>query len=264
MERVTKLNKNIPNEFFNTVKKQAIFFDIYNFFDIAIAVKSNQKEQLDGFLQFYPRFRAKQANQKIDATYYIMVETPGRDRFETCSYVIAEENSRLRVKILDDVASAPSYANMLAYNYVAANLNSHFFLHAAVVSWNEAADGLRPDNGLAIVGSSGAGKTTLMLKLLLSRAGLETHSDKIYPFKFLSDEQLVINRATHQTAPFPRSIGIRESVLALFDNIEVEHLEPQKIIGGERKWFVDISEISVNEVGESCRLRNIVFLVNSF
>ena len=146
----------------------------------------------------------------------------------------------------------PSYAYLLAYNYIAANLKSHFLLHGAVVSLN--------DDGLAIVGSSGSGKTTLMLELLLKKG-----------FKFLSDDQVTINRTTHKIDPFPRSIRIRERALALFD-FKLEHLEPQTVIGGQRKWFVDISDISENGIfakqsresgGEPCRLKYLVFLVNS-
>ena len=99
-----------------------------------------------------------------------------------------------------------------------------------------------------------------MLELLLKK-----------DFKFLSDDQLAINRTTHQIDPFPRSIGIRESALALFDNSSLkqgirdllEHLEPQAVIGGQRKWFVDIEEISEDGIGEPCRLKHLVFLVNS-
>jgi len=241
-----KFAENISNTIFNAIKERAVFSDIYSFFDVAIAMKSDKQEQLDWFRRLYPRFRVEKAKtEKIDVTYYMMVETPyvGTD-LKSAPYIVAEENSCLKVKVLDDVDSLASYAYLLAYNYITAHLKSHFLLHAAVVSWN--------DDGLAIVGSSGSGKTTLMLELLLKKG-----------FRFLSDDQLVINRTTHKINPFPRSVGIRESALELFDNLELEHLEPQTVIGQQRKWFVDISEISENGIGEPCRLKYLVFLVNS-
>ncbi len=87
-----KSHENISNDFFNAIKAQAVFSDIYSFFDFAIAP-----------------------------------EKP---------LVIAEENSRLKIKSLDDIDSVPSYAYLLAYNYIAANLTSHFLLHGVALSWN--------------------------------------------------------------------------------------------------------------------------------
>lgn len=222
----------------DAIKARAVFSDIYRFFDVAIAMKSDREELLDWIRQLYPRFRMEKAEHKVDATYYMMAETPREP------LVIADENSHLKVKALNDIDSMPSYAYLLAFNYIAADLRSHFLLHSAVVARN--------DNGLAIVGSSGSGKTTLMLQLLLRRG-----------FGFLSDDWLAINRTTHLIDPFPRSIGIRETTLSLFDSLDFGHLEPQVVIGGQRKWFVDISEISENGVEQPCRLKHVVFLVNS-
>lgn len=233
-----EFNENNPNASFDAVKTRAVFSDVYRFFDVAIAMKSDKKESLDWIRRLYPRFWTEETEQKVDATYYMMTKTSEEP------FIIGEENSHLRVKALDDIDCMPSYAYLLAFNYIAANLRSHFLLHGAVVSW--------ADDGLAIMGPSGSGKTTLMLQLLLRRG-----------FRFLSDDQLAINRMTHLIDPFPRNIGIRESALALFGNLDLEHLEPQVIVGGGRKWFVDISEISESGIGKACRLKYMVFLVNS-
>lgn len=90
-----KFHENISNAFFNAIKAQAIFSDIYSFFDVAIAMKSDRKEQLDWFRRLYPRFRMEKVKQKVDATYYMMVKTPYVG-CTPCGYnlVIAEENSR--------------------------------------------------------------------------------------------------------------------------------------------------------------------------
>jgi hypothetical protein len=233
-----EFNENIPNACFSEIKARAVFSDVYRFFDVAIAMKSDKKEMLNWIRRLYPRFRIEKTEQNIHATYYMMIRTSEKP------LIIGEENSHLKVKALDDTDSMPSYAYLLALNYIAANLKSHFLLHGAVVS--------RTDDGLAIVGSSGSGKTTLMLQLLL-RGG----------FRFLSDDQLAINRTTYLIDPFPRNIGIRESALALFGNLGLEHLEPQVVVGGQRKWFVDISEVFENGIGKPCRLKYLVFLVNS-
>jgi hypothetical protein len=221
---------------FDAVKTRAVFSDVYKFVDVSVAMKSDKREMLDWFRRLYPRFRVEK--ETVDVTYYIMAEASEKP------FVIAEENSHLKTRFTDDMDFAPSYAHLLAFNYIAANLKSHFLLHSAVVSRN--------GDGLALVGPSGSGKTALMLQLLLKKE-----------FKYLSDDQLVINRTTHLADPYPRSIGIRENTLALFDGLELENREPQVVIGGQRKWFVDISEISENTVGKSCHLKHLVFLVNS-
>ena len=237
-EGFMELHENMAGFSFNSIKARAVFSDIYRFFDITIAMKSDEKELLGWLRQFYSRFRIEKAKQKVDAIFYMMAKKPEGP------LVIAEEDSLLKIKSLDDIDSVPPYAYLLAFNYIAANLKSHFLLHSAVVSRN--------NEGLAIIGPSGSGKTVLTLQMLLRKG-----------FSFLSDDQLAINRRTHLIDPFLRSIGIRENTLTLFDNLELEHLEPQVIVGGQRKWFVDISEISGNEVGKPCRLKYLVFLVNS-
>lgn len=220
----------------NKIKARAVFYDIYHFFGVAIAMKSDQKEPLDWFRQLYPRFRMEKADRKADATYYMMVKTPN------APLVIAEEASGRKVKMLEDKDALSFYAHLFAFNYIAAHLKSHFLLHGAAVSRN--------GMGVVIVGNSYAGKSTLTLELVYRRG-----------FKFLSDDQVALNRTTHQIDPFPRSIGIREHTLTLFDHLEYEQVEPHTIAGGERKWFVDFSKITENRIGASCHLKSLVFLV---
>ncbi|MFC1716956.1 hypothetical protein ACFL6S_25030 [Candidatus Poribacteria bacterium] len=227
-----------PNISLEAVKANAVFSDVYRFFDITIAMKSDREYMLAWFRRLYPRFRQENANEKADATYYMMYGTLGE------AFVVAEENSHLETRSAGNQHSAIFYASLLVSNYIAGNMKSHFLLHGAAISYN--------GNGMAIAGPSYYGKTSLTLQLLLRKG-----------FRFLSDDQLAINRATHLVDPFPRGIGIRENTLAFFDELELEHLESSMDSGGQRKWLVDISEISENGLGKTCRLRYLVFLVNS-
>lgn len=224
---------------FEEVKASAVFSDVYRFFDITIAMKSDREDMLTWFRRMYPRFGGENVDEKVDATYYMMVGMPGKP------FVAAEENSHLRIRSVDHEHSTVFYAYLLAINYIAVNLKSHFLLHSAAVSWN--------GDGMVIAGPSCCGKTSLTLQLLLRNG-----------FRFLSDDQLGIDRTTRLITPFPRSIGIRENTLALFDELDIEHLEPYMDSDGRRKWLVDISEISENGIGEPCRLKYLVFLVDSF
>ena len=218
------------------LQSRAVFSFICRFFNVTIAIKSDHTEPLEWFRRLYPRFRIQRAPTRIDATYYLMVKTP------KTPLVIAEEGLSRKVKVLDDVHAVTFYAHQFVLHYIATHLKSHFLLHGAALS----GDG----HGIAIMGNSYAGKTTLTLELL--RKG----------FRFLSDDQLAINRTTHQIEPFPRSVGIREGALSLFDELELEHRPPHVITNGQRKWFVDISDLSPLEIGETCRLRYLFLLVN--
>lgn len=222
----------------DVIEANAVFSDIYKFFGIIIAMRSDREDTLGWFRNLYSRFRQEDTDGKVDATYYMMVEMLGEP------FVVSEENSHLRIRSADDECSAMLYAYLLAGNYLADNLKSHFLIHAAAVSW----DG----DGLAVVGASCYGKTSLTLQLLLRNG-----------FRFLSDDQLAINRTTYLIDPFPRGVGVRENTLALFHELDLKHLETYVDSDGQRKWFADISEISKYGVEESCRLKYIVFLVDS-
>jgi len=223
---------------FETIKTKAVFSDVYRFFNTTIAIKSDREDMLGLFRRLHPRFRKENAHQAADATYYMMAGMPGEP------FVVAEENSHLKIRSVDDERSAMLYVYLLAGNYISVNLKSHFLLHGAAVSLN--------GDGLAIMGPSYCGKTSLTLQLLLRKG-----------FRFFSDDQLAISRTTHLIDPFPRGIGIRENTLAFFNELELEHLESHMDSGGQRKWLVDISEISEDGIGEPCRLKYLVILVNS-
>ncbi len=229
---------NLPGASFDEIKARAGFSETYRFFDIAIAIKSDKEEMLDYFRLLYRRFRTEDPDEEVHATYYMITQAPGNP------LIVAEEGHRLKARSVADADFVAIYAYMLVFEYIFINMRSHILLHGGAVSRN--------DEGVAIIGSSGAGKTVLTLYLLLNEG-----------FSFLSDDQVAIDRETYLMEPFPRGVGIRESTLALFDDIEVDHLQPRINLSGERKWFVDISELSENDVGIPCRLKYLIFLVNS-
>lgn len=229
---------DLPGTSFDETKARAVFSETYRFFDIAIAIKSDKEEMLEYFRRLYKRFQVEDTDKEVHATYYIITQAPGDP------LIVAEEGCRLKARSLGDVNFAAIYAYMLAFEYIFVNMKSHILLHGGAVSRN--------DEGFALIGSSGAGKTVLTLHLLLNRG-----------FSFLSDDQVAIDRETYLMDPFPRGIGVRESALALFTDLKIDHLQPRINLSGERKWFVDISRISENDVGKPCRLKYLIFLANS-
>ena len=229
---------NLSGTSFDGIKARAVFSETYRFFDIAIAIKSDKEEMLEYFRRLYRRFRTENPDEKVHAAYYMITQAPGGP------LIVAEEGRRLRARPLEDANYIAIYAYMLAFEYIFINMKSHILLHGGAVSRN--------DEGFALIGSSGAGKTVLTLHLLLNEG-----------FSFLSDDQVAIDRETYLMEPFPRGIGIRESALALFDGLEIDHVEPRINLSGERKWFMDISQISEDDVGNPCRLKYLVFLANS-
>jgi hypothetical protein len=229
---------NSPETSFDKIKARAVFSGTYRFFDIVIAIKSDKEEMLEYFRRLYKRFRVEDPDKKVHATYYIITQAPGGP------LIVAEEGCRLKARALGDANFAAIYAYMLAFEYIFVNMKSHILLHGGAVSRN--------DEGFALIGSSGAGKTVLTLHLVLNR-----------DFSFLSDDQVAIDRETYLMDPFPRGIGVRESALALFSGLKIDHLQPRINLSGERKWFVDISQISENDVGKPCRLKYLIFLANS-
>jgi hypothetical protein len=224
---------NLPEASFDEIKARAVFSETYRFFDIAIAIKSDKEEMLEYFKLLYKRFRTEDPDERVQATYYIITQAPGDP------LIVAEEGRRLRARPLEDANYIAIYAYMLVFEYIFINMKSHILLHGGAVSRN--------DEGFAIIGSSGAGKTVLTLHLLLNEG-----------FSFLSDDQVAIDRETYLMEPFPRGIGIRESALALFDGLKIDHVQPRINLSGERKWFVDISRISQDDVGKPCRLKYLV------
>jgi hypothetical protein len=229
---------NLSETSFDEVKARAVFSETYRFFDIAVAIKSDKEEMLEYFRLLYRRFRSEDPDEKVHATYYIITQAPGGP------LIVAAEGRRLRARPLEDANYIAIYAYMLVFEYIFVNMKSHILLHGGAVSRN--------GEGFALIGSSGAGKTVLTLHLLLNEG-----------FSFLSDDQVAIDLETYLMEPFPRGIGIRESALALFDGLEIDRLQPRITLRGERKWFVDISQISKDNVGKPCRLKYLVFLANS-
>lgn len=229
---------NLSGTSFDEIKARAVFSETYRFFDITIAIKSDREEMLEYFRRLYKRFRTEDPDGKVHATYYMVTQLPEGP------LIVAEEGRHLKARSLEDENSVAVYAYMLAFEYIFINMKSHILLHGGAVSRN--------DEGFALIGSSGAGKTVLTLHLLLNQG-----------FSFLSDDQVVIDRETYLMEPFPRGIGIRESALDLFDGLEIDRLQPRINLSGERKWFVDISRISEDDVGKPCRLKYLIFLANS-
>ncbi|NIM90832.1 MAG: hypothetical protein GTO17_07780 [Candidatus Aminicenantes bacterium] len=97
-------------------------------------------------------------------------------------------------------------------------IDSHVWIHGGGVAFQ--------NKGIMVLGDSGTGKTSLILKLLSSG------------FKFLSDEVIPVEKKTGMMVPFFRSVGLRseardlfEKEFSLFQELEFTSLWGHKYFG---------------------------------
>lgn len=115
-------------------------------------------------------------------------------------------------------SSVESQCFKLITDEIYKKINSHVWMHGGGVAFQ--------NKGMMVCGDSGAGKTSLILKLLS------------YGFKFLSDEVIPIDKKTGMMVPFPRSVSLRpeartllEKEFSLFRELEFVNLSGHKFFG---------------------------------
>jgi hypothetical protein len=132
----------------------------------------------------------------------------------------------------------PGKVHMLVFNTLIRQLEDYFLFHGAAAA--------REDEGIIIAGRSGAGKTSLVLKLVNEG------------YEFFSDEYAPIHRRNLKLYPFPRSLGLRRGTLELFPHLKTLPLRHNLEVAQGEKWLLDAAFFSPKK--KPCSLKAIYFL----
>jgi hypothetical protein len=199
----------------------------YLFFDLFVEVRSDSAAFIEDFDALYGRFRDN--GPRLPHATYCLSVAEGTLTVENESLVEADR-ARLFQRALERILDA-----------VAGRVRSHLMIHAGALSWN--------GHGLVFPAYSFHGKTTLMLELV--RRG----------FCFLSDEIAAFDRASGCLAPFPRSLRIWPSTLALLGLGEIAPNGFEQKTGHEKLVF-DIERLLPGSLGDPCRPHWLVVLTD--
>ncbi|MCP4662352.1 MAG: hypothetical protein GY856_43695, partial [bacterium] len=119
---------------------------------------------------------------------------------------------------------------------VGSHLANRHLLHAASLAWN--------GGGIILPGASGRGKTTLTLALVK------------HGFRFLSDDVACLDLVNKQVEPFPRSINLCRSGMAMLTALVGSAKVGAALAEG--RW--DIDDLFPGSAGEARPLRWVVLL----
>jgi hypothetical protein len=201
------------------------------FFDLEANIQSESRAFIHLFAQMYRRFQANGTSAPIRPPAEFVVFTQSDNAWGQPVMILDGE-----VRLLNDLRLLKGYTYDGVLNAIVAGVQSHFLIHAGVVSHN--------GQGIILVADSSHGKTTLVLELV--RRG----------FKFLSDEMAALGRADRRVHPFPRSLRIRPDTLELAGFPEVAVGAPTWL----GKLLLDIEEIQPNSMGQAAAISHIVIL----
>ena len=206
----------------------AVHREVYRFFDVTVALRSDDRKVMETFLGIYGRFRV---DDGVQAEYYVLA---GDRPFGGPAFVADGEVHRLSSR-----DALPGYVHMALARSFMRRVGSHLLIHAAALSWG--------NMGVMLPSFSGGGKTTLSMELV--KRG----------FSLLSDEIAAIGCADHLLYPVPRALGVREGTLALFGEDARGALRALRTVTGARKTTLRMEEIGIRE-GRACPLRFMVLL----
>lgn len=160
----------------------------YKIFDFSFSLSSDSSQTIRLFDLVYKNFRQKNG---LSTSF----------SFEVFSVNGKRGAPRLKVgeKIypFHGFGSLESQCFKLITDEIYRKIGSHVWIHGGGVAFQ--------DKGIMILGDSGTGKTSLILKLLSSG------------FKFLSDEVIPVEKKTGRMVPFLRSVGLRPEARSLFE-----------------------------------------------
>jgi hypothetical protein len=181
----------------------------YKIFDFSFSLSSDSSQIIRLFDLVYKNFRQKD------------VLSP------SFSFEIFSENGKRGVphlKVMEKIypfhgfSSLESQCFKLITDEIYRKVGSHIWIHGGGVAFQ--------NKGIMVLGDSGTGKTSLILKLLSSG------------FKFLSDEVIPVEKKTGMMVPFLRSVGLRleardlfEREFSLFQELEFANLWGHKYFG---------------------------------
>jgi hypothetical protein len=129
-----------------------------------------------------------------------------------------------------------NYCILLFILYMLSNL---CLLHAGVVASG--------NKGLILPGVSGSGKTTLVYALV--KRG----------FRFLSDDFAFVEPSTLKVLPFPKSFTFTEDASGLFEEVRRAFDRGDVVWLTERKCFLNMQQLGINEIGEPIDVGYIIF-----
>ncbi|MBN2382628.1 hypothetical protein JXQ70_07080 [bacterium] len=231
---------------FEDLKKQARYISMFTFFDVRIQVCTNKPENLDYFNLMYTYFRRDpntnrdNQNQWTSITYYVL-SNHGPDAQtllfwsqEKCWEILDRENAQ---QVVENII----------FDSTLAQVSTHFLFHGACFCHNS--------GGVGLLGTSGAGKTTLSLEL--ARRGCH----------FLSDEIVALGRNDGRFHPFPRLVGCTESTLQMIiPSTELANMsnEQKKYLRREgANIYVNPILLSNQDGQYDCPAHTVVFLESS-
>jgi len=201
------------------------------FFDLDAVIRSDSSAYVNLFARMYRRFQANGSSLPVQRSAEFTVLTNSDNRWGHPVMILDGEAWPLH-----DPRLLEGYTYEGVLNAIVASVQSHFLIHAGVVSWN--------GEGIILVADGGHGKTTLVLELI--RRG----------FQFLSDEMAALGRADGQVHPFPRSLRIRPGTLELVGFAEAATGAPEWL----GKLLLDIEEIQPGSMGQAAAIGPIVIL----
>lgn len=181
----------------------------YKIFDFSFSLVSDSSQAVRLFDLVYRNFRQKSSQP---SSFSFEVNTNhGRRKVP---HLKAAEN----IYPFHSFGVIESQCFKLVTDEIYRKINSHFWMHGGGVAFR--------NKGVMVCGDSGAGKTSLILKLLSNG------------FKFLSDEVIPLDKKTGMMVPFPRSVGLRpearfllEKEFSFFKELEFVNLAGHKYFG---------------------------------
>jgi len=234
---------------------QAEFVDTYRFLRRRLCVRSNSIPVLDHLQHLYGRFfsarsRANGSSRGALVTIADDLDASGRlvyDDSEYC-YEVTRRNGVAHVVqrrrdgeiVLQGRLDPVTLVQSALITSVALNCTRHRLLHAGVVSWQ--------GRGIVIIGGSGAGKTTLVLRL--TQMGC----------RFLSDEVAALRLPDGLVDPFPRRVNVRPRTVELLKLNASDGRAPLRLGPAEPVQVYDPEDIVPGAIGRACRPRLLILL----
>jgi len=212
---------------FCEIRKKAVNMCCFRFLDVGLTLFSDNENVTTQFETIYKKFLIDDVPEESLRCYIIRKSTLTKG---PC-VIIEDVLYRLPESI-----SYISQAELMIFQRIIDRIGSYMLLHAGVVSKN--------DNAYIIYAMSSFGKTTLILELL-SRG-----------YKFLSDEYCPVNIDDFSIAPFPRSLGLKNSS-SFLSRID---MDKGLCLENENKIFVE--DISPRSVGTTCKAKYLLMLTD--
>ncbi len=216
----------------SSIKAKADIYYTFRFLDTIFTIGTNKKSCLIYFKKMYANFRIKALRGKYQPGAYYVIDDPS---LSEKPFIWVEDT----IFPCSKSEMLPAYAHSIIINSIMAKIKSYLLFHAAAVS--------KDNQGIIILGSSGQGKSTLTLELIQQG------------FSFFTDEITCLNRKNYFIYPFPRTIGMKENGLSLFEALDEFNIESLPMISGEKKYIMQVGEIPGIELSDPCLPR---FLIN--